>query len=204
MTPASRRIVAAAAKLLTLEGPKAVTMERVAREANVNKWTIRNNFGNKAALLGAAGDYFLHDQCLRLVKELNGLPLEERARHIATGVKRMVTETEARGYFNVLPLALGDEGLRPQFVNLYEWWYEQNLRWLGYDDDPETPLTEAQLRARRGMAHLMVALVDGLWLQAAIHRDEGELGPAFEALALLLAHGLDGDPRTGAAAGGAA
>lgn len=191
LTPASRRIVAAAAGLLTSAGPKSVTMERVAREAKVNKWTIRNNFGGKAALLGAAADYFLHDQCVRLVKELSGLPPEERARHIARGMRRMITETDARGYFNVLPLALADDALRAQFVSLYEWWYAQNLRWLGYEACSGTPPSDAEMRIRRGTAHLMTALVDGLWLQAAIHRDDVDLDSAFEALALLLARGLD-------------
>jgi AcrR family transcriptional regulator len=191
MTPASRRIVAAAAKLLTSDGPRSVTMERVAAEAKVNKWTIRNNFGSKSALLGVACDYYLHDQCVRLAAELSGVKPEERARRIAEGIKRMVSETEARGYFNVVPLAFRDEDLRARFVSLYEWWYQLDLLWLGYEDGSETPPSPQEIRTQRGAAQLMVALVDGLWLQTAIHREQQSLESAFEALALLLSRGLE-------------
>jgi 3-dehydroquinate synthase len=47
------KILAAASRLLVTEGYDALTHERIAKAAGVNKSSIRNNFGSKAAVVAA-------------------------------------------------------------------------------------------------------------------------------------------------------
>ena len=75
-----QRILAAASKLLAKRGYEAVTLENVAREAGVNKVTIRYNFGNKVGLMTAVVYGLIHDECLRVAADFDKVDREDRLR----------------------------------------------------------------------------------------------------------------------------
>lgn len=187
LTPASKRILSAAVAILDEEGPRGLTIDRVAKAARVNRWTVRNNFGSKSALISAAADFFLHDKCVNLTKELSHVDPRERPARIADGIREMVLRTDPRGYFLTLPLALENETVRRRWLSLYRWWYRENARWIGVDNENATDDTAS---SRWGMAHVLSAIIDGLWLQAALHDEEEHLDCVFVALEELLAHGM--------------
>jgi hypothetical protein len=95
----------------------------------------------------------------------------------------MVVETGAfRGYFAILPHALREPELRDRILTHYRWWYVKNQHWLGLVG--ETSAAEARLRL--GVGQVIAALIDGLSIQAALDPSGADLGPAFDALALML------------------
>lgn len=102
----------------------------------------------------------------------------------------MILQTDPRGYFLTLPLALHDEALRRRWIALYRWWYQQNDRWLGIDTQIDDENARRSSASHGGMARLLTAIVDGLWLQVALIDEFEEIEPAFTALEVLLARGL--------------
>src|SRR5450759_1317863 len=73
----AQKILDAATRLLAERGYEAVTLENVAAEAGVDKASIRYNFGNKAGLIIAVADALIHDECLRMAADIQGVPADE-------------------------------------------------------------------------------------------------------------------------------
>jgi AcrR family transcriptional regulator len=162
----AQRILKAASSLLAERGYEAVTLENVAAEAGVNKASIRYNFGNKAGLLIAVVDALIHDECLRLAADVETVPEEERLHAAMVGMRRMIMDADSfRGFFDILPHAFRDPELRTRLFSLYEWWYHQNLTWLGLG----TPNAESS-EMLMGLAELIAAIPDGLSVQAGLNR----------------------------------
>ena len=183
LTPGARKIVAAAAELLDKEGYDALTYERIAQQAGVNKSTIRYNFGNKSAVVTAVVDAMIHDGCTQLAEMLADTDMEGRVEGVVSAIGQMIVRTEAfRGYFDVLPHALREPELRDRMLALIRWYYVKNQEWLGLVGET----TSAHARLRLGVGQIIVALIDGLSIQAALDPSGADLGPAFDALALML------------------
>ena len=183
LTPGAKRIVAAAADLLATEGYDALTHERIAEVAGVNKSTIRYHFKSKSAVVAAVVDAMIHDGCLQLVDMLEGADSHRRVDGAVTAMRDMIVETNAfRGYFDILPHALREPELRDRIRALYEWWYVENQKWLGLteDGDPE------RARLRLGVGQIIAGLIDGLSIQAALDPDGYDMGPALDALVIML------------------
>jgi AcrR family transcriptional regulator len=133
----AQKILAAARKLLIEGGYEAMTLENVAGEAGVNKASIRYNFGNKAGLVIAVLDAYIHDEYLRLVATMKDVPPEDVVATAMSGMRNMLVEADSfQGYFDILPHALREPELRERMLALYKWWYLQNLAWLGLRDVP--------------------------------------------------------------------
>lgn len=188
LTPAARKILAAASRLLVDEGYEALTHERIARAAGVNKSSIRNTFGSKAALVAAVVDAMIHDGCLELSGALDGAAPQERVLGAVDGIRHMIRTDAFAGYFDILPHALRDPELRARILALYRWWYGENRKWLGMRADPRAEPERARLQG--GVAQLIAAVIDGLSLQAALEPEDHEIDPALDALSLLLAGAL--------------
>lgn len=188
LTPAARKILAAASRLLVDEGYEALTHERIAQAAGVNKSSIRNPFGSKAAVVAAVVDAMVHDGCLELSGALDGAAPKERVLGAVDGIRQMIRTDAFAGYFDILPHALRDPDLRERIHALYRWWYGENRKWLGMRADARTDPERARLQT--GVAQLVAAVIDGLSLQAALEPDEYDIDPALDALSLLLAGAL--------------
>jgi hypothetical protein len=106
-------------------------------------------------------------------------------------------------FFDLLPHVIRSEELRARMSRLYEWYREMNLVWLGLTDRA-TDENRARLQAFVG---LMVAVVDGLAIQAALQPTEFDVGASFGILELFLKRCLDeivGGGPDGETAGGTA
>ncbi len=183
----AQKILAAATGLLAEGGYAAVTLENVAAEAGVNKASIRYNFGNKAGLMMAVADALIHDECLRIVADVEGVSEEEQLHAAMEGIRGMIVEADSlQGWFDILPHAFRDPDLRTRMFALYPWWYEQNLKWLGlhrpgYEDN----------EILVGLSELMAAIPDGLSAQAALDPEHFDLARPLAVLELLLRNSMD-------------
>jgi AcrR family transcriptional regulator len=171
----------AARVVLAEKGYRGLSYSSVASAAHVDKGTIRYNFGNKAALVAAIVDSLIHDECVALAEELDGLSGEERIHHAVAGLRRIVLAGDSqRGWFDILPHALREKELRRRICGLYEWWLQLNLQWLDL-----TTTDGANARTAAGVASLFAAVSDGLALQVSLGLDI-DLDASFDALELML------------------
>jgi AcrR family transcriptional regulator len=184
----AQKILAAARKLLVERGYEAMTLENVAAEAGVNKASIRYNFGNKAGLVTAVLDSYIHEECERLVATSKDVPPDKLVDAAVAGMRNMVVEADNfSGYFDILPYAFREEELRERMLALYKWWYLQNLAWLGLRDVPGVEQNETLV----GLGELVCAVIDGLCIQAGLQPDGFDMGRAMDVFGLLLRHSMD-------------
>jgi AcrR family transcriptional regulator len=182
----AQRILRAAITLLAEEGYQAVTLNRVADAAGVNKSTVLYSFGNKAGLIAAVVDAQIHDECLRLAADLDRVAPQDRLHGAIEGIRRLIESSHfLRGYFDILPHAFREPELRERIFSLYEWWYEQNLRWLDLGGD-----AGARPDALRGLGELIAAIPDGLSIQAELGPGDFDVRRPLAALELLLRNSL--------------
>ncbi len=85
-------------------------------------------------------------------------------------------------FFDLLPYVIRDERLRQRVAALYEWYYKMNVEWLGLADRVRPENRERYI----GFVSLMVAVVDGLALQAALKPQGFDLDRSFAALEFFL------------------
>jgi AcrR family transcriptional regulator len=196
----AQKILAAARKLLIEGGYEAMTLENVAGEAGVNKASIRYNFGNKAGLVIAVLDGYIHDECLRLVATMKDVAPEDVVTTAMSGMRNMLVEADNfQGYFDILPHAFRDPELRERMLALYKWWYLQNLAWLGLSDVPGVEQNETLV----GLGELVCAVIDGLCIQAGLQPEGFDMGRALRVFGLLLEHSME-ELRAAAGESGAA
>jgi AcrR family transcriptional regulator len=183
----AQKILKAAQSLLAEKGFEAITLENVASAAGVNKASIRYNFGNKAGLIIAVADALIHDEMLRIAADIESVPEAERLHVAMVGIRRMILDADSfRGFFDILPHAFRDPELRTRLFALYEWWYHQNLKWLGL----ATPGAEAD-EMLMGLAELIAAIPDGLSVQAGLNPDGFELSRPLATLEFLLRNSME-------------
>jgi AcrR family transcriptional regulator len=184
----AQKILAAARKLLVERGYEAMTLENVAAEAGVNKASIRYNFGNKAGLVTAVLDSYIHDECERLVATVKDIPPDQVVDAAVAGMRNMLVEADNfSGYFDILPYAFREQELRERMLGLYKWWYLQNLAWLGLREVPGVEQNETLV----GLGELVCAVIDGLCIQAGLQPDGFDMGRAMNVFGLLLRQSMD-------------
>ena len=166
--PTARKILDAAQRLLADGGFSAVTLEKIAAEAGVNKAAIRYCIGNKAGLIEALVDALMAEEFQGVVHDLPGMEPSERIHAAIRAKRRMVLRAdEFRGFFDILPHAIRGPELRQCSAGLYPWWFEQNLRLLGLDGQGPDGRPELLV----GLGRLLSAVVDGLSVQEALDPD---------------------------------
>ena len=121
-------------------------------------------------------------------RALKGTTGEERLQRYIEGQTRLAADADSfLVFFDLLPHVIRDERLRERVAALYEWYYTMNLEWLGLDEKVRAANRERYL----GFVSLMVAVVDGLALQAALRPKGFDLEQAFSVLEFFLKKGLD-------------
>jgi len=184
----AQKILTAARKLLIEGGYEAMTLENVAGEAGVNKASIRYNFGNKAGLVIAVLDAYIHDECLRLVATMKDVPPEDVVTTAMSGMRNMLVEADNfQGYFDILPYAFREPELRRRMLALYKWWYLQNLAWLGLRDVSDVEQNDTLV----GLGELVCAVIDGLCIQAGLQPEGFDMGRALRVFGLLLERSME-------------
>jgi len=179
----AQKILSAAHKLLVEKGYDAVTLEKVAAEAGVNKASIRYNFGNKAGLVASVVDSVIHEEFTHGAETFATVPSGDRVHALVEGKRHLLAATDRlQGLFDILPHAIRDEVLRRRIWSSYPWWAQQNLRLLGLEcvDARECP----ELLA--GLGSLITAVVDGLAVQSLLEPDDFDVDRPLRALEFLL------------------
>jgi AcrR family transcriptional regulator len=178
LPPTALKILEAAKKLLVTEGYEAVTLEKIAAEAGVNKAATRYYFGSKAGLVEAIVDEIVLDECAHMARDIApDASLEERVDSFLQGVRVMATDPSSfGGFYDILPHALRDRRLRARLTRLYEVWYDWNLEWLVPDGVKDA------FRESAALGRLAAAVIDGIAIQASIHGDDYDPEPTLHTL----------------------
>ena len=163
-------------------------LDAIAAESGKNKASIKYYFGNKDGLILAILDSLDYDDCLALAEHTRGTAGEERLQRYVAGQTRLAGDAEGfLVFFDLLPHVIRDERLRERVAALYEWYYKMNVEWLGLAERVRPDNRERYV----GFVSLMVAVVDGLALQAALRPKGFDLERSFAALEFFLKHSLD-------------
>lgn len=181
----ARRILRAALDLLGSEGYSAISLQRVARAAGVNKSTVIYTFGGKAGLVSAVVDAQVHDINVRLSSVTASNPDSSSRLHTAIGGMEALVEATAhlKGYFDILPHAFRDPEIRERLWVLYKQWFGEYLRWFGLSRAGSLGGEDDLLM---GLAQLIVAIPDGLSIQAELGGEEFDVRKPLAAFELLL------------------
>jgi|SRR5665647_1682233 len=164
-------ILSAARKLLEEEGYRAVSYNKVAKLAGVDKGTIAYHFGNKAGLVAAVMDSLIHDECIAVLQEIRHLSgSDDRIHRVVDGMRRItIASDNQRGWFKMLPQVMDEPELRSLIQRVYAWYFTINLEWLGIDPEALAHSAEA-----RGLAQVVCALSDGMAVQLCLGTIEGD------------------------------
>ena len=190
LSPTAIHVVEAGRRVLVADGYEAVTIERVAQEANVSPPTVRRLFVSKAGLLHAIFSRLEAEEWEKLVAEVKDIePPAARLEACVRGLGRLIATADAgMGLTEALAHGVRDPILRQKFAFDYDLarrgWLE-----LGLDEAGATPDAEARPEATarlRALASLIVATIDGLSLQVATDPDSVDLDTTFAVLAEMV------------------
>jgi AcrR family transcriptional regulator len=182
----ARYIVETTRRLLTAEGYRALSLERIAKECRLNKTAIRYYFGNKAGLMELVIETFVYDSCRRALSfssELSGRPALQRFLE----AKREVSENEelSLAFFEFLPNILREPQYRARFIAMYELTIAEYMKFL----DGHMP--GAPRETARTVAQLLISVLDGLCVQYSIDPQRFPIDRVYTVLESMLACWLE-------------
>ena len=192
LSPTAIHIVEAGRRVLVADGYEAVTIERVAHEANVSPPTIRRLFVSTAGLLHAIFSRLEAEEWEKLVAEVEDIePPAARLEACVRGLGRLIATADAGvGLTEALAHGVRDPILREKFAYDYSLarrdWLERRglggaaVAAAGVAPDP------VAIERRHALASLIVATIDGLSLQVATDPAAVDLDTAFGVLAEMV------------------
>jgi len=185
LSPTALHIVDTGRRVIVADGYEAVTIERVAQEANVSPPTIRRLFVSKAGLLHAIFSRLEADAWEKLVAEVAGIePPAARLEAYVRGLGRLIDNAESGvGLTEALAHGLRDPILRGKFAADYDMARDGTLQLAGLAETPAGPGGEELASRRKALASLIVAAIDGLSLQVATDPEAVDLDETFAVLA---------------------
>ena len=161
------KILAAAQRVLVAKGFAGLTLRAIARESGENSAMVQYYFGNKEGLVRAMIDSVFRDDQEDAAAVMSTVTSADRLPRFVDGLRTISSSRSFRVFFDVLPYALRNEGLRGRMARAYDWYRQIKLDWLRANDQASPSEQPALL----GLAELMTAVVDGLAIQEAI--DDG-------------------------------
>ena len=193
LSPTAIHIVEAGRRVLVEDGYEAVTIERVAHEANVSPPTVRRLFVSKAGLLHAIFSRLEAEAWEKLVAEVKDIePPAARLEAYVRGLGRLIDNARRRvGLTEALAHGVRDPILRDKFAVDYDLARRGWLELAELDEAAAAtaarpgPATGPSDR-RRALASLIVATIDGLSLQVAADPDAVDLDATFAVLAEMV------------------
>jgi len=185
MSPSALKILAAAQRVLVTKGFSGLTLRAIAQESGENSAMVQYYFGGKAGLVKAMIDSVFRDDQEDAAATMSTVTSDERLPRFVEGLRTISSSRSFRVFFDVLPYALRNEGLRSRMARAYDWYRQIKRDWLTSEDQS----TPSQQQALLGLAELMTAVVDGLAIQEAI--DDGfDMRRPYAVLELMLQKSL--------------
>ncbi len=183
LSPTAVHIVEAGRWLLLDEGYQAVTIEHVALEANVDASTVRRLFVTKAGLVHAIWDRLQIEPWAALVERVRDIAPDARFDAYVRGLGELLADERIGiATAEVVANGLRDPIVRAKIAADYEIARDSTFR--------VTALAEGdgdEARRRRTLVSLVIAVIDGLSMQAAADPDSVDIGEAFGMLADMIA-----------------
>jgi len=181
LQPTARRIVEVARRLLIEKGYPALSLENIANACGLNKTAIRYYFGNKAGLMEAVVDTWVHENIGLVLPGFTARPAKGRLHAFRVAKQQMSENTEVYlAFLELLPAILRDARHSERITELYEWAMEMYSRILGAD------LPDLSAQEMRGFTQLIIAVVDGLAVQHAINPEKFRTGEAYDMLESII------------------
>ena len=170
LPPTARTILEAARRVLAERGLEGLTIEAVANEANVSRTLIPYHFGSRAGLVALLFDSLFHDLAVSvygLAGPGGSLPT------FLDWIKREADDVQSQhDFFELIVSALREPELARRIAALYDDYRELVLEVAGVsdpaDEATQRPMTEERRRELAAIGSVLVAIEDGIGLQAAL------------------------------------
>jgi AcrR family transcriptional regulator len=179
------KILAAAQRVLVAKGFSGLTLRAIAKESGENSAMVQYYFGNKEGLVKAMIDSVFRDDQEDAAAAMSAVSSQDRLPRFVDGLRTISSSRSFRVFFDVLPYALRNQGLRSRMAGAYDWYRRIKIDWLR----ASVLTTPAQQEALLGVAELMTAVVDGLAIQEAID-DEFDMRRPYAVLEFMLQRSL--------------
>jgi AcrR family transcriptional regulator len=191
LSPTAVHIAAAGRRLLLEGGYEAVTIEAVALEANVDSSTVRRLFVTKAGLVHAIWDRLQIEPWAELVATVRELPPESRFDAYVRGLGGLLEDRRLGiATAEVVAHGLRDEIVRSKIAADYDIARDSTFEVTGMDQGEGE-----DARRMRTLVSLVIAVIDGLAMQAAADPDAVDVDDAFAMLADMIALRRERDGR---------
>ncbi len=170
LPPTARTILEAARRVLAERGLEGLTIEAVANEANVSRTLIPYHFGSRAGLVAILFDSLFHDLAVSvyaLAGPGGSLPT------FLDWIKREADDVQSQhDFFELIVSALREPELGRRIATLYDDYRELTLEMAGVHepagDETQSPLSPERGRELAAIGSVLVAIEDGIGLQAAL------------------------------------
>jgi len=199
LPPTARSILEAARRVLAQRGLEGLTIEAVANEANVSRTLIPYHFTSRAGLVAILFDSLFHDLAVSvygLAGPGGSLPT------FLDWIKREADDVQSQhDFFELIVSALREPDLARRIAALYDDYRELVLEMTGVsepagsDEGASHEVSDARRRELTAVGSVLVAIEDGIGLQAALDPDfdvEGALAMVQTMIGDTLARLKDG------------
>ncbi len=173
LPPTARTILEAARRVLAERGLEGLTIEAVANEANVSRTLIPYHFGSRAGLVAILFDSLFHDLAVSVYSFAGpggSLPT------FLDWIKREADDVQSQhDFFELVVATLREPELAGRIAALYDDYRELVLEMSGVTDPADEtnrqPVSDERRRELEAVGSVLVAIEDGLGLQAALDPD---------------------------------
>ena len=185
MSPPALNMLVAAQRVLVEKGFTGLTLRAIAQESGENSAMVQYYFGNKEGLVKAMIDSVFRDDQQDAAAAMSTVSGDDRLPRFVDGLRTISSSRSFRVFFDILPYALRNEGLKRRMARAYDSYRQIKRDWLRGKDKP----SPSEQEALAGVAELMTAVVDGLAIQEAID-DDFDMGRAYAVLEFMLQRSL--------------
>ncbi len=200
MSAPALNILHAAQRVLVEKGFSGLTLRAIAAESGENSAMVQYYFGNKEGLVKAMIDSVFRDDQQDAAAAMSSGAGEDWLPRFVGGLRTISESRSFRVFFDILPYALRNEGLRSRMARAYDSYRRIKRDWLcceeGAAAEPDrvaapgdASALSAADDATLGVAELMTAVVDGLAIQEAID-DDFDMRRAYAVLEFMLRRSL--------------